>query len=152
MYAGSLPGVVMVDRNLSATAGSGDCPLNGMLKKLIPAVFAAAASASTSAPAVVGRRRLMIDLNPIFFSSGTASGVVAPPQATVVSSWAKLDAPGTVGLVTCCAEAGRPNRAATTKTSEILASILELLQGKANHSSGRLRFLNEARYRRAALC
>ena len=45
----------------------------------------------------------MIDLKPIFFSSGTASGVVAPPQATVVSSWAKLVTPGTVCLVTCCA-------------------------------------------------
>src|SRR6185295_8472650 len=103
MYAGSLPGVVIAARKASATFGSGACPLNGMLKKLIPAALDAAASASTFAPASVGSRRLMIDLNPIFFSSGTASGVVAPPQATVVSSWAKLDAPGTVGLVTCCA-------------------------------------------------
>src|SRR5262249_26044600 len=88
-------------RNLSATAGSGDWPLNGILKKLMPAAFAAAASASMLAPASVGSRRLMIDANPNFLSSGTASGVVAPPQATVVSSLAKLLAPGTVGRVTC---------------------------------------------------
>src|SRR6202030_1350419 len=104
---------VMVARNLSATAGSGLWPLKGMLKKLMPAVFAAAASASTFAPGSVGTRRLMIDAYPIFFSSGTASGVVAPPQATVVSSLAKLVTPGTDCLVTCCAYAGRaPNAAA----------------------------------------
>src|SRR5262245_13826129 len=58
------------------------------------------------APCSVGTRRLMIDANPIFFSSGTASAVVAPPQATVVSSRAKLVTPGTSCLVTCWAIAG----------------------------------------------
>src|SRR2546430_13109429 len=65
----------------------------------------------------------MIEANPIFFNSGTAPGVVGPPQATVVSSLAKFAAPGTVGLVICCAAAGRPNTAATARTSEILNSI-----------------------------
>src|SRR6266851_9018066 len=117
MYAGSLPGAVIASRKRAATFGSGACPLKGMLKKLIPAALEAAASASTFAPGSVGRRRLMIDLNPIFFSSGTASGVVAPPHATVVSSLAKLVTPGTVGLVTCCADAGRtPNTAAIRRT------------------------------------
>src|SRR5438093_540263 len=101
MYAGALPGAVIVSRNLSATAGSGDWPLNGMLKNRISAVFAAAASASMSAPGSAGWRRLMIDANPSFLISGTASGLVAPPQATVVSSWATLIAPGMVGLVIC---------------------------------------------------
>src|SRR6266568_6317851 len=101
MYAGSLPDVVIVSMNLSATAGSGDWPLNGILKNLIPVDFAAAASPSMSAPFSVGWRRLMIDANPSFLISGTASGFVAPPQATVVSSWATLIAPGMVGLVIC---------------------------------------------------
>ena len=54
----------------------------------------------------------MIDAKPIFLISGTASGVVAPPQATVVSSLAKFCTPGTVCLVTCCADAGRDPKAA----------------------------------------
>src|SRR5262249_33436931 len=58
------------------------------------------------APCSVGTRRLMIEANPIFFNSGTASAVVAPPQATVVSRRAKLVTPGTVSLVTCWASAG----------------------------------------------
>src|SRR6266699_5414436 len=119
MYAGSLPGVVMVAMNLSATAGSGDCPLNGMLKNLMSAALAAAASPSMSAPFSVGWRRLMIDANPSFLISGTASGFVAPPQATVVSSWTTLMAPGTVGLVICCAPAARePRNAMATAMSE----------------------------------
>jgi hypothetical protein len=36
----------------------------------------------------------MIDAKPIFLSSGTASGLVAPPHATVVSSRAKFVTPG----------------------------------------------------------
>src|SRR4051812_46052700 len=80
----------------------------------MPAAFAAAASPSTFAPASDGRRRLMIDAKPIFLISGTASGVVAPPHATVVSSLAKFCTPGTVCLVTCCAAAWRlPNTVAT---------------------------------------
>jgi hypothetical protein len=47
----------------------------------------------------------MIDAKPIFFSSGTASAFVAPPQATVVSSREKLVTPATAGYVTCCANA-----------------------------------------------
>src|SRR5262245_26333695 len=101
MYAGSLPGAVIVAMKVSATFGSGAAVLNGMLKKLMPAVFAAAASPSMLASVSVGSRRLMIDLNPNFLISGTASGVVAPAQATVVSSCAKLVTPGTVGLLTC---------------------------------------------------
>src|SRR3954470_9939585 len=126
----------MVARNLSATAGSGDWPLNGMLKKLMPAVFAAAASPSTFAPGSLGRRRLMIDAYPIFLSSGTASGVVAPPHATVVSSFAKLLAPGTVGLVTCWAAAGRlPHIAATTSRNVTLISIAETPCKSGSHHS-----------------
>src|SRR5258708_6120096 len=106
MYAGSVPGVVIVVRNLSATAGSGADPLNGMLSNLIPAAFAAVALSSSFAPRSSGTRRLMIDAKPIFFSSGTASAVVAPPQATVVSSLTKLVAPATAGFVTCWANAG----------------------------------------------
>ena len=66
----------------------------------MPAAFAAAASASTLAPASVGSRRLMIDLNPSFLISGTPSGFVAPPQATVVSRRAKFVTPGTSDFVT----------------------------------------------------
>src|SRR5204863_6336623 len=106
----------MVSTNLSATAGSGDWPLNGMLKNLMPAVFAADASPSTSAPFSVGWRRLMIELNPSFLISGTASGLVAPPHATVVSSWTTLIAPGTVGLVYCWAAAAREPRNAMAQT------------------------------------
>ncbi len=66
----------------------------------------------------------MIDAKPIFFSSGTASGVVAPPQATVVSSLAKFWTPGTVCLVTCCADAARePNAVATMRTKTTLISM-----------------------------
>ena len=36
----------------------------------------------------------MTELNPIFFSSGSASAVVAPPQAIVVSTRAKFVTPG----------------------------------------------------------
>src|SRR5580765_6204766 len=75
----------------------------------MPAAFAAAASASTLAPASLGSRRLMIDANPSFLISGTPSGFVAPPQATVVSSRAKFATPGTSDFVTCCAAAGRAN-------------------------------------------
>ena len=59
----------------------------------------------------------MIELKPIFLISGTASGVVAPPQATVVSSLAKLLAPGTVGFVTCCAPAGWAAHIAMTRNA-----------------------------------
>src|SRR5688572_8940199 len=69
----------------------------------MPAAFAAAASSSTIAPASVASRRLMIDANPIFLIPATASGFVAPPHATVVSSRAKLVTPGTFSLVTCWA-------------------------------------------------
>ena len=84
-----------------------------MLKNLMPAVLAAAASPSTSAPFSVGWRRLMIDANPSFLISGTASGFVAPPHATVVSRRVKLIAPGTSTLVTCCAPADRALKKAT---------------------------------------
>src|SRR5690349_6963617 len=84
-----------------------------MLKKLMPASFAAAASASMFAPFSVGWRRLMIDLKPSFLISGTASGVVAPPHATVVSRRAKLVTPGTGDFVTCCADAEPALRNAT---------------------------------------
>ena len=82
----------------------------------MPVAFAAAASPSTSAPFSVGWRRLMIELNPSFLISGTASGFVAPPQATVVSSWTTLIAPGTVGLLYCWAPAAREPRNAMAQT------------------------------------
>src|SRR5262245_29779237 len=83
------------------------------------AVFAAAASVSMSAPGSLGARRLMIDAKPSFLISGTASALVAPPHATVVSRRVKLIAPGTSCLVTCCAPAGRdPSSAIATKMRE----------------------------------
>src|ERR1700732_1370810 len=96
----------MASRKRSATAGSGDCALNGMAKKRMPAALAAAASASTSAPGSVGRGRVVVDANPIFLISGTASALVAPAQATVVSTRAKFVTPGTVSLVTFWAPTG----------------------------------------------
>ena len=66
----------------------------------MPTSFAAAASFSISAPGSDGRRRLMIEAKPIFFSPGIASALIAPAQATVVSTCAKLATPGTVGVVT----------------------------------------------------
>src|SRR5262245_48383175 len=105
MNAGSFSGFVTSFRKVSATAGSGDDPLNGMCRKLMPAAFAAAASASTFAPGSLASRRLMMDLYPISFIVGTASGDVAPAHATVVSSRAKFVTPGTDGLVICCAQA-----------------------------------------------
>src|SRR4051794_9105895 len=110
----------------------------------MPTVFAAAAPPSTLAPVSDGKRRLMIEAKPILFSSGTASGVVAPPQATVVSSLAKFIAPGTVGLVTCCADAWpAPNAAATTRTRAILISMCGAPSMKGHHSSGRRRFRHD---------
>src|SRR5215470_15234909 len=126
MYAGSLPGVVIVVRNVSTIFGSGAAVLNGMLKNGMPAAFAAAASASMLAPSSVGWRRLMIDLNPNFLISGTASGVVAPAHATVVSSRAKLVTPGTVALVTCCAPAGLDERHATRVTPHSMLSLTDI--------------------------
>src|SRR5215470_4253748 len=83
------------------------------------AVFAAAASVSMSAPGSLGARRLMIDAKPSFLISGTASALVAPPHATVVSRRVKLIAPGTSCFVTCCAPAGRePNSAIATRMRE----------------------------------
>src|ERR1700730_1684842 len=116
MNAGSLPFAVMAARKRSATAGSGDCALNGMAKKRMPAALAAAASASMSAPDSVGSRRLMIDANPIFLISGTASAFVAPAQATVVSTRAKLVTPGTVSLVTFWAPTGAAHSDTAART------------------------------------
>jgi len=45
--------------------------------------FAAASSASTFAPSSLASLKLMIDANPIFLISGTASALVAPAQATL---------------------------------------------------------------------
>src|ERR1700694_1367667 len=72
----------------------------------MPAAFAAAASASTFAPGSLASRKLMIDAKPIFLISGTASGLMAPEHATVVSMRARLVTPGIVSLVTCWAPAG----------------------------------------------
>src|SRR5262245_6790672 len=65
------------------------------------AVFAAAASASSSAPGSDPRRRLTIDLYPSFLISGTAAGVVAPAHAIVVSTLEKFLTPSSVPFVTC---------------------------------------------------
>ena len=70
------------------------------------AAFAAAASPSRSAPSSVACRRLMIEANPCFLMAGTAVALMAPVQATVVSSRLKLVMPSTVSLVTSCACAG----------------------------------------------
>src|SRR5262245_35372879 len=82
----------------------------------------------------------MIDANPIFFSSGTASGLVAPPPATVVSRRAKFVTPGTVCLVTCCALA-RPApasvkpRTSTNGTREDIGSAP--LENGPHHPTGK---------------
>src|SRR5258706_15677133 len=93
------------------------------------AAFAAAASSSMFAPCSVPTRRLMIDANPIFFSSGPASAFVAPPQATVVSSFAKLVTPATAGFVTCWADAnGAPVNSETARTSERFSIMISPLK------------------------
>ena len=43
----------------------------------------------------------MIDAYPIFLISATAAGVIAPAQATVLSTFAKLLIPGTDSFFTC---------------------------------------------------
>src|SRR6185436_11789044 len=71
----------------------------------MPAAFAAAASASSSNPASPAIRRLITELKPIFFTSASAAGDVAPAHATVVSTFEKLTMPGTVALATgVCAD------------------------------------------------
>src|SRR5439155_17053814 len=72
---------------------------------VMPAAFAAAVDSSMFAPFSLARRRLMIDANPIFFSSGIAFDVVAPAHAVVVSSGLKLVTPSTVFSVTCANDA-----------------------------------------------
>src|SRR5262245_56173406 len=106
------------------------------------AAFAASASASTFAPASVGSRRLIIEAKPSFLISGTASGFVAPPQATVVSSRAKLVAPGTSCLVTCCAPADRdPKIVIATRMSERRRTMVTPLEKErsSSYESRRLR-------------
>jgi len=83
----------------------------------IPAALAAAASPSMLASGSEASRRLMIEANPSFLISGTASIFVAPAQATVVSRRAKLVTPGTVSFVTCCAETMTPADAADTNAA-----------------------------------
>src|SRR5437867_7361195 len=80
----------------------------------MPAAFAAAVDSSMFAPFSLARRRLMIDANPIFFSSGIAFDVVAPAHAIVVSSALKLVTPSTVFSVTCCAKAAAPIESAAS--------------------------------------
>src|SRR6266404_4933745 len=123
MYAGSLPGAVIVVRNLSTAAGSGDWPLKGMLKNLMPAALAEAAVSSISAPGSLGTRTLMIDANPIFLISGTELAFVAPAHATVDSSRAKFVTPSTVGFVTCCAAADAANPRNTARDSDTRLDI-----------------------------
>src|SRR5947199_10316861 len=67
----------------------------------MPAALAAAMFPSMSAPASVGRRRLMIDAYPILLISGIAAWVMAPAHATVDSTLAKFRMPGTSCLTTC---------------------------------------------------
>src|SRR5215813_13389618 len=100
MYAGVFSGFVTAEMNRSTRSGAGDATLNGTLTKFSPAALAAAASWSISAPGSLASRTLMIARNPICLMAGTASALVAPPHATVVSSRAKLVMPGIVSLVT----------------------------------------------------
>src|SRR4051812_7712471 len=93
----------------------------------MPAAFAAAASSSICAPASVGRRKLITELYPIFFTSTRAAGVVAPAHATVVSTFEKFVMPGTVCFVTLvCAAA----KVAQSRTAEVVmdARILSFLR------------------------
>src|SRR4051812_25571521 len=83
----------------------------------MPAAFAAAASFSTSAPSSVARRRFTTETKPIFLTSTTDSGVIAPAQATVVSILARFLMPGTWSLVTCWAMTDAPLRADATTTA-----------------------------------
>src|SRR5438094_4571871 len=100
MNAGSFSGFLISARNFSTDAVSGLLGVNGTWMKAIPACFAAAASPSMLAVRSVGSCRSKIDLKPRCFSSATASGLMAPPQATVVSTRAKFVMPGTSSLVT----------------------------------------------------
>src|SRR5262245_13872741 len=81
----------------------------------MPAALAAAVSPSMSAPCSFGRRRLITALYPIFLISGIAAGVVAPAQAIVVSSFAKLVTPDTVSFVACAVAAVATSRAGTIR-------------------------------------
>src|SRR5579872_6244645 len=101
----------MVLINWSATAGSGALGLKGRCTKLMPAALAAAASASISAPGSVGSLKLMMDANPIFLIPATEPGVIAPTQATVVSTREKFVIPGTVDFLTwdCASTAETPS-------------------------------------------
>src|SRR5271156_5793671 len=85
----------------------------------MPAAFAAAASASMSAPGSLGCRRLMIDANPISLILGTTSALIAPVQATVVSRRWKLVIPPTVSEVTSCARNGAAMDEAAIKPAAI---------------------------------
>src|SRR5688572_16395307 len=76
--------------------------------KLSPTFLAAASSAGMFASGSLAWRRLKTALNPIFLISVSASGVVAPPQAMVVSRRVKLVMPATCCLVTCCADRAVP--------------------------------------------
>src|SRR5581483_7307188 len=114
----------------------------------MPALFAAAASWSTSAPSSVGTRRLTIDAYPIFLISGTACGVVAPAQAIVVSRRLKLLTPATFSSVTCCASAALAMLiAARTDRRTRMDSSLD---GGSCYETRRLR--HQARYLRAPRC
>src|ERR1022692_641224 len=111
------------------------------------AAFAAAASASRSAPGSVAWRRLMIETKPNFLISGTTSALIAPAQATVVSRRWKLVMPSTVGALTSCAQTGDTDaqaaeiKPAAIRKCEFMADLLRwnsiiLLLQRAHWSRG----------------
>src|SRR5216683_6533107 len=97
----------------------------------ISAAFAAASSASRFAPSSLGCLKLMIDAKPNFLISGTASTLIAPEQATVVSRRWKFVMPSTVSLVTSCAPTGiatsqrLESKAAAIRNCDFMGNLLE---------------------------
>src|SRR5262245_1853626 len=92
----------------------------------MPAVLAAARWTSTSAPGSVARRRLMMELYPIFLMVGIASTVIAPAHATVDSTRAKFRMPGTSSLTSCAVAADAPSQAiAATSAALVLMLVMD---------------------------
>ena len=68
----------------------------------------------------------MTDLKPIFAISWIASGLVAPPQAIVVSTCAKVEMPGISFFVTCCAETAVAMKTPTKRMAIFMRGIIRL--------------------------
>src|SRR2546428_13147218 len=69
--------------------------------------------------------RLMIDASPIFLLSATDAGVIAPAQATVVSTFAKFWTPGMDSFVTFDCAAAIDTLIATMTNTESSVLIFD---------------------------